>query len=164
MFNKQRVLPLLAVTLLSALLLTACTKKQAASDSGMTVAELAQKVKNLGQQEVVLEGTIVGACHSGCKMWIADGEYHDGDLFCLVRAKDDAFKFNTQATGKRVRLTGYADAAYRDYCGDEAAAGQPERAAGEQAGDCAAPVKVEEATKGELQELTFFASQVEYLN
>ncbi len=164
MLNKKRLLPLLALTVLSALLLTACAKKQDGAQAGMTVADLAAKVKTLGQQEVVVEGTIVGACHSGCKMWIADGEYHDGDLFCLVRAKDDAFKFDTQATGKRVRLTGYADASYRDYCGDEAAAGKEERPAGEQAGDCAAPVKVEDATKGELQELTFFAAKVEYLN
>ncbi len=129
----------------------------------LTVAKMAAEVKALEGKEFQVAGTIVGACGSGCKMWIADGNYKEGDLFTLVRAKDDAFKFDTSKQGAQVILTGYVVAKYKDYCGDAAAAGKPEPKAGEQAGSCKAPVKVETATEGELQEMTFFATKVEYV-
>ena len=129
----------------------------------VTVAAMAAEVKALEGKEIQLTGTIVGACGSGCKMWVADGNYKEGDLFTLVRAKDDAFKFDTNKQGAQVILTGYVVAKYKDYCGDAAAEGKPEPKAGEQAGSCKAPVKVETATEGELQEMTFFATKVEYV-
>ena len=51
-------------------------------------------------------------------MWIAEGKYKEGDPFALVRAKDDAFKFDTDATGKKVVLRGFAVAKYMDYCSE----------------------------------------------
>jgi hypothetical protein len=130
---------------------------------------MAAEVKDLEGEEVQVEATIIGACKSGCKMWVADGDYKEGDLFTLVRAKDEAFKFNTGKQGYRVLLTGYVVGQYKDYCGDAAAAGKPEPKAGEQAGSCKAPVKVEEvkettkAAKRQLQAMTFFATKVVYL-
>ena len=129
-----------------------------------TVTTMAADVNNLGGKEITIEGTIVGACGSGCKMWIAEGQYKEGDLFTLVRAKDDAFKFETNKNGKKVSMTGFVVAKYRDYCGDDAAEGKAAPKDGEVAGSCAAPVKVETATKGDLEEMTFFATKVKYMD
>ncbi|MFH1841604.1 MAG: hypothetical protein ABIF77_00215 [bacterium] len=141
------------------------TKAQAEQETAtvLTVEMMADQVKELDGVEFCVEATIIGACKSGCKMWIADGEYEEGQLFSLVRAKDDAFKFDTDKSGTRVRLTGYVLAKFKDYCGDAAAAGKAEPKEGEQAGSCKAPVKVETATEGDLQEMTFFATKVDYL-
>ena len=62
-----------------------------------------------------------------------------------------------------ILVTGYVLAKFKDYCGDDAAAGKVEPKEGEQAGSCKAPVKVEEAAKDELQAMTFFATKVVYL-
>ena len=129
----------------------------------MTVAGLAADVTELEGQECQVIGTIIGACKSGCKMWIADGSFKDGDTFALVRAKDDAFQFDTSKQGAQVVLTGYVVGKYKDYCADAAAAGHAEPAEGEQAGSCKAPVKVETSEKGELEGMTFFATKVEYV-
>jgi hypothetical protein len=133
----------------------------------LTLPELAAKIEAVEKQEVVLTGQIVGACKSGCKMWVAAGDYKDGDLFTLVRAKDDAFKFDTQATGKQVVMRGFAVASYMDYCADAAAAGEQaavEHAAKVAEDDCKAPVNTNAEAKAErkLQDLTFFATTVEY--
>ncbi len=129
-----------------------------------TVQTMADHVEKIQGQQITVEGTIVGACKSGCKMWIADGQYKEGKLFTLVRAKDDAFKFDTKKNGNKVLLTGYVVAKYKDYCGDDAEEGKKETESGEIAGSCKAPVKVETATKGDLEEMTFFATTVKYID
>lgn len=154
---------LLSFTMLFCLLAATALAATPETAAPLTVAKMAADVKALEGKEFQVTGTIVGACGSGCKMWIADGKYKEGDLFTLVRAKDDAFKFDTSKQGAQVILTGYVVAKYKDYCGDAAAAGQPEPKEGETAGSCKAPVKVETATEGELQEMTFFATKVEYV-
>ena len=128
------------------------------------VKTMEASVKKIEGKEITVEGTIVGACKSGCKMWIADGQYKEGNPFTLVRAKDDAFKFDTKKNGKIVQMTGFVVAKYRDYCGDDAEEGKAEPQDGELAGSCAAPVKVESATEGELEAMTFFATTVKYLD
>jgi len=147
-------------------LLLAVGLSQAAKQASYTLDELAKNITKLEKKQVVLTGTIVGACKSGCKMWVAMGDYKDGDLFALVRAKDDAFTFDTNSTGKKVELTGYAVGNYLDYCADEAAGGEKAKAAKEEkaAGACKAPVNTDPKAKAEkkLQDLTFFATKVKY--
>ena len=138
------------------------------------VQTMADDVEKIQGEEITVEGTIVGACKSGCKMWIADGSYEEGNLLTLVRAKDDAFKFDTKKNGKKVQMTGFVVAKYKDFCGDKAEGEHAEHAdhaehaettdTKEVAGSCAAPVNVESATKGELEEMTFFATTVTYLD
>ncbi len=130
-----------------------------------TVKSMAGDVSKIQGTEITVEGTIVGACKSGCKMWIADGQYKEGDLFTLVRAKDDAFKFDTKKTGAKVTMTGFVVAKYKDYCGDKDKKDHAEhKESGEVKTSCAAPVDVESATKGELEEMTFFATTVKYID
>jgi len=142
------------------------TAAQPAETQPVTLPELATRIHELEKTEIVLTGQVVGACKSGCMMWVAAGDYHDGDLVVLVRAKDDAFKCDTASTGKQVVLRGYAVASYLDYCADEAAGGEAaEHAAQERAdGTCKAPVNTQAQASGErkLQDLTFFATSVEY--
>lgn len=152
-----------AATLLICLVSAIALADDATKAAPVSVAALAKDIKSLEGKEIQLSGTIVGACASGCKMWVADGAYKEGDLFTLVRAKDDAFKFDTKQQGAQVILTGFVVAKYKDYCGDAKAEGKAEPKEGEQAGTCKAPVKVETATTGELQEMTFFATKVEYV-
>ncbi len=133
-----------------------------------TVEAMAGAVKNIESKQITVEGTIVGACKSGCKMWIADGQYKEGNLFALVRAKDDAFKFDTKANGKKVQMTGFVVAKYKDFCGDATEEHKEEhkgehKDVTEVIDSCPTPVKVETATKGELEEMTFFATTVKYL-
>ena len=161
--RKTSLYILLLTLVVISLAAAVCLAHDHDTEKALTVKIMAEQVKDLAEKEIYVEGMIIGACKSGCKMWIADGKYEEGDLFTLVRAKDDAFKFDTDKQGKRVRLHGYVVAKYADYCGDDAAEGKAEPAAGEQAGSCKAPVKVEDATKGELQEMTFFATKVEYV-
>ena len=130
-----------------------------------TVQTMADGVEKIQGEEITVEGTIVGACKSGCKMWIADGNYEEGNLFTLVRAKDDAFKFDTKKNGAKVQMTGFVVAKYKDFCGDKAEGEQAEHTDTKEVADsCAAPVNVETATKGELEEMTFFATTVKYLD
>jgi len=130
-----------------------------------SVATMAADVATIEGEVITVEGTVVGACQSGCKMWIADGNYEEGKLFTLVRAKDDAFKFDTKKNGKKVQMTGYVVAKYKDFCGDKAEEKNIELTETKEiAGSCAAPVKVETATKGELEEMTFFATTVKYVD
>ena len=80
----------------------------------------------------------------------------------MVRAKDDAFKFDKDATGKKVILHGYVTAKYLDYCSET---GKEQEGAMDK---CATPVetKKKEAKKAETDkvvDVTFFATKVEYL-
>jgi hypothetical protein len=162
MKTRKLLTIVLAVLLMSMIATTGFAKKE--KTEMYSIQTMATDVTKIEGKEITVEGTIVGACKSGCKMWIADGQYKEGDLFTLVRAKDDAFKFDTKKNGKKVQMTGFVVAKYKDYCGDAAAEGKAEPKEGEQAGSCAAPVKVETATKGELEEMTFFATTVKYFD
>lgn len=127
-----------------------------------TLSSLTQDIDKLNKKDVALKGTIIGVCKSGCKMWIAEGEYEKGGLFALVRAKDDAFKFDKNATGKEVVLYGYAVAKYMDYCAET---GEKQEGAMDK---CATPVETtKEDTKNtdeksKVKDVTFFATIVEY--
>jgi len=135
----------------------------AAKPQVYTLDKLAANIEKLEKKQVVLTGTVVGACKSGCKMWVAMGDYKDGDLYALVRAKDDAFKFDTNSTGKTCTLKGFAVAEYMDYCADEAAGGEAAKAAKheKETGACKAPVNTDAKTK-KVKDITFFATSVEY--
>jgi hypothetical protein len=156
-----RTAGLLALTLLmtASLALAAKTKVY-------TLDELAKNIKTVEKKEIVLKGKVVGACKSGCKMWVAMGDYKDGDLFALVRAKDDAFKFDTNSAGKTVTLKGFAVASYQDYCAEAAEGGEAAKKAEAEkaAGGCKAPVNTDPKEKAEkkLQDITFFATSVSY--
>jgi hypothetical protein len=139
--------------------------KMGSTEKPLTLSELAAGIDKLEKQEIVLTGTIIGACKSGCKMWIAEGDYKDGDLHALVRAKDDAYKFDTKAAGKTVTLTGYAVAKKMDYCAEKGELKEGE------SDDCASPVDKKKddkacadptAKKETKLEITFFATSVEY--
>ncbi len=97
-------------------------------------------------------------------MWVAGGEYKKGDLYALVRAKDDSFKFDTRATGKTAELHGFAVAKLLDYCAErgELKAGSNDK--------CATPVesgngkgKCSTKTAADM-EITFFATEVKYID
>lgn len=139
----------------------------------LTFIDLAGNMADYEKKNISLEGTILGACMSGCKVWLSHEEYKKGDPVALVWAKDDAFKFKTDATGQKVKLQGYAVGKYVDLCalkGKEKEA--PQKAAVEATGkdkkDCAPPVNVQVAEQKEgdkqLKSITFFATSVEYLN
>lgn len=137
----------------------------------ITLAKLTDQVDKLDKTEIVLTGTVVGVCKSGCKMWIADGEYKKGDPYALVRAKDDSFKFEKDATGKTVILHGFAVSKYMDYCAESG-----EKTEGAVMDKCETPVQttadaaavkdakdVKDAKKEiTLKDITFFATKVEY--
>lgn len=163
MKTANRLAIIALVTVLVGLTAAAGYAKKEATPVVHTISTMAAQVGQLEGQEITVTGTVVGVCASGCKMWIAEGQYKEGDLFTLVRAKDDSFKFDTKKSGAKVQLSGFVVAKYKDYCGDAAAEGKPEPKAGETAGSCAAPVKVDTATKGELEEMTFFATNVTYV-
>ena len=135
---------------------------KAADSKPYTLAKLTEQIEKLEKKEITLTGTIVGVCKSGCKMWIADGEYKEGNPFALVRAKDDAFKFDTEATGKKVILHGYAVAKYMDYCAER---GEEQEGAMK---ECAAPVGTEKEAekeadpKGKVKDVTFYATTIVY--
>lgn len=154
----------LAAFLLAGLAIAGQETSKAPEETQYTLATLTKNIGDLNKKEVVLSGTIVGVCKSGCKMWIAEGDYKKGDPFALVRAKDDAFKFDKDATGKKVVLRGFAIARYLDYCAET---GEEQEGAMDK---CEAPVKhaseaSSEKAKSEprVQDVTFFATGVEYL-
>lgn len=132
------------------------------NEKPLTLTKLTEQVDKLDKKEIVLSGTIIGVCKSGCKMWIADGEYKKGDPYALVRAKDDAFKFDKDATGKIVILHGFAVAKYMDYCAES---GEEQEGAMD---SCETPVQTKADTKkdtkkeAKLKDVTFFATKVEY--
>lgn len=134
----------------------------------MTVSQILDNITTIEKQEVTVVGTVIGACKSGCKMWVADGNYKDGDPYTLVRAKDDAFKFDTKSAGRKVVLTGFAIGEYLDYCGDAAKEAETEgkkvvEEPGVKKGSCEAPVKLEVKKEDKkLTGVTFFATSVKY--
>ena len=138
------------------------TAEKEAKMKPLSLAKLTEKIEKLEKKDVVLAGTIVGVCKSGCKMWVSDGEYKKGDPFALVRAKDDAFKFDKDATGQKVILHGIAIAKYLDYCAES---GDEQEGAMDK---CATPVETADAKvkdgdkKGKTVEVTFFATKVAY--
>jgi hypothetical protein len=129
-----------------------------------TLPQLTEKIATLEKQEINLVGTVVGACKSGCKMWVANGKYTDGDPYILVRAKDDAFKFDTKAEGQTVVLKGFAVGQWIDACASDQEKDHAEHKEGTKS-TCAGPAvtKTETASTGKtLGEITFFATAVEY--
>lgn len=136
----------------------AAPQQAADKQESYSLAALRQDIEKLEKKEVALVGTVVGVCKSGCKMWIADGEYQKGDPLALVRAKDDAFKFEKGSNGKQVTLHGYAVAKYLDYCAKtgekhEGPMDSCEGPTGEGGGH---------QTAKKVQDVTFFATRVEY--
>ncbi len=153
------------MTFVLAAVLISLVATSALAKDAYNVKTMAADVDKIQGTEITVEGTIVGACKSGCKMWIADGKYKEGDLFTLVRAKDDAFKFDTKKEGAKVTMTGFVVAKYKDFCGDkDEEANEEHKETGEVKDSCASPVDVESATKGDLEEMTFFATTVKYID
>lgn len=167
MMKRMLVLSLLAMVVVAFSAGFVVAKES--NEKPLTLVQLTKKVDDLEKKEVTITGTIVGICKSGCKMWIADGEYKKGDPYALVRAKDDAFKFDKDATGKTVILHGYAVAKYMDYCAESG-----EKTEGEAMESCETPVTLAKDQKAEmkkdgekkkevtLKDITFFATKVEY--
>ena len=135
--------------------------------SSVTLPQLMADIANYEKKEISLVGTIVGACGSGCKMWISEGEYKDGAPVVLVWAKDKAFTFKTDATGQKVKLQGYAVGKYVDLCALEKKelAGEEKKTAAatdKSKKACPQPIK-EKTTANQLKSITFFATSVDYL-
>jgi hypothetical protein len=150
-------LPLFAIILLSSLLaVSVCSAKE--KNDPLTVAELMAGIEEFEKKEVLLKGTVAGACNSGCKIWVSDGDYQEGDPVALVWAKDKAFTFETDATGKEVEVEGYAVGKYVDLCATEKEAKKPEEKAKP---DCK-PIIDTETGKKQLTAVTFFATSVQY--
>ena len=96
-----------------------CFGRPEHKEEAKELMEFMENMEKYEKKEVSLVATLLGACMSGCKVWVADGEYKDGSPVALVWAKDDAFKFKTDATGQKVKLQGFAVAKYVDLCAIE---------------------------------------------
>jgi hypothetical protein len=129
--------------------------KKGSSDNPYTLTELAGQIKQVQKKKIVLSTRIIGACKSGCKMWVADGDYKKGSLFTLVRAKDDAFKFDTKAAGRPVILHGFAVARIIDTCNDKDDKKDKKAEGQDEKDGCAGPGTP-------TKEITFFATKVVY--
>ena len=150
-------LSILSLVLFLSLGVAAADTEKGTADNPLTLSELAAGIDGFQKKEIVVTGTIIGACKSGCKMWISEGEWKEGDLNALVRAKDDAYKFATDTAGKTVTLKGYAVAKKMDYCAEKG-----ELKEGDDDG-CASPVDGKKGEKKETKlEITFFATSVDY--
>ena len=125
----------------------------------LTVPALTEKIATVEKQEVALTGTIAGACKSGCKIWLVEGKYKEGDPVILVWAKDNAFKFRTDATGQRVSLKGFPVGQYIDLCAIDV-----KKEEGIKEGEsCPKPEALDGNKEKQLESITFFATSVEYL-
>ncbi len=125
-------------------------------DPVLTIGELLSGIKDYEKKKIVVQGVSVGTCISGGKMWIAEGEYKEGAPLILVRAKDDAFKFDRRAVGKEVRLHGYPLAYYADYCSsDDKTSSDPNKKT--------AHSPELEGKGGDLKSITIIAESIEYL-
>jgi hypothetical protein len=161
-------LSVFALVLFLSLGIAAADADKGTADNPLTLSELAAGIDGLEKKEIVLTGTIIGACKSGCKMWVSEGEWKEGDLNALVRAKDDAYKFATDAAGKTVTLTGFAVAKKMDYCaekgelkkGESTCASPVDSKKTEKA--CTAPAGAEKKAADPKLEITFFATSVNY--
>jgi hypothetical protein len=148
---------------LTLVLLVLAVAARAEAPKTYRLSELAAQMEKVEKQEIVLTGTIVGVCKSGCKMWVSDGPYKEGDLFALVRAKDDAFKFEGAASGKSCTLKGYAVGEYMDYCAEEAQGGEAAEQARKEkeTGECKAPVTRESSAASSAAGVEAAAAEVE---
>ncbi len=164
---------LFAVIFLTQVFVSQAFGESVKEQPSLTFIDLAGSMGEYEKKNISLTGTVLGACMSGCKVWLSHEQYKKGDPVALVWAKDDAFKFKKDATGQKVKLQGYAIGKYVDLCAlKDKEKEAPKQAAAEVAGkdkkDCAPPVNVQVAGKGEgekqLKSITFFATSVEYLN
>jgi len=92
------------------------TEIKEAESGNYSVASVFENINTLQNKEIMLSTKVISACAGGCKMWVADDGYTKGKPFILVRAKDDAFKFDTDLAGKPVTMKGYAVGSYLDFC------------------------------------------------
>ncbi len=161
-------LSILSLVLVLSLGLAVAEAEKGTADNPLTLTELAAGIDGYAKKEIVVTGTIIGACKSGCKMWIAEGEFKEGDFHALVRAKDDAYKFNTDAAGKTVTLTGFAVGKTMDYCAEKGEMKKGESTCatpvdGDKAKKACAPVEgANEKAEAKKVEITFFATAVDY--
>ncbi len=125
----------------------------------LPLAKLMAGIEKYEKKEVSLVGTVAGACNSGCKVWVADGEYKQGDPVALVWAKDKAFTFKTDVTGQKVLLEGYAVGKYVDLCAVE----KEKKSDEEKAENGCNPIIDTETGQKQLRSITFFATSLEYL-
>ena len=138
----------------------------------ITVPQLFAGMADYEKKDITLVGTIAGACMSGCKMWLSDGKYENGDPVVLVWAKDKAFTFKTDAAGQRVKLQGFAVGKYVDLCAIEKQGQKDQNKAADASGkdkkDCdpllKERVETEKEVSKQLKSVTFFATSVDYLN
>ncbi|HIJ80003.1 MAG: hypothetical protein OEY01_15990 [Desulfobulbaceae bacterium] len=129
------------------------------NEKAFTLPKLVDQIADYEKKEIMLTGTVLGACGSGCKIWVGEEDYENGSPVALVWAKDKAFKFKSDAVGQKVMLKGYAVAKYVNLCPTE----NKEQAG--QAKKCD-PLKKDGAKQGEsgqLKSITFFATSIEYL-
>lgn len=152
--------PILCAIFLLSTLLVASACSGAENKAQLTLPELMAGIVDYEKKEVVLAGTIAGACNSGCKIWIADGPYKKGAPVALVWAKDKAFTFKTNATGQNVLLKGYAVGKFVDLCALEK---EGKKVSEEQAKKDCKPIIDTETGKKQLSAITFFATSVDYL-
>ena len=141
------------------------------NDKALTLAQLVGKIADYEKKDIVLTGTVLGACGSGCKMWVGNKDYKDGDPVALVWAKDKAFKFKTGVVGQKVILRGLALAKYVNLCATEKKEQDKKQApvvddhANKGKKDCD-PLKMAGSKQEEsrqLKSITFIATSVEYL-
>ncbi len=154
---KNRVILFIIFLLSSLLAVSVCNANE--KKEPLTLSELMAGMAEYEKKEVSLVGTIAGACNSGCKIWVADGLYKKDEPVALVWAKDKAFTFKTNATGKKVLLKGYAVGKYIDLCAIEKETKTPDEKA---KSDCN-PIIETKAGKKQLSSITFFATSVDYL-
>ncbi|SHI92392.1 hypothetical protein SAMN02745165_01147 [Malonomonas rubra DSM 5091] len=129
------------------------------ASTSLTVPQLAKDIVTVEKQKIALTGTIAGACRSGCKVWLVEGRYKKGDPVILVWAKDNAFKFRTDATGRQVKLEGFAVGQYIDLCATE----KKQEEGMKEGESCPKPEVLEKTKEKQLESITFFATSVEYL-
>ncbi|MCP3874185.1 MAG: hypothetical protein GY699_13640 [Desulfobacteraceae bacterium] len=154
---KNRII-LFTIFLLSSLLaVSICSANE--KKEPLTLPELMTGMAKYEKKEVSLVSTIAGACNSGCKIWVADGAYKEGEPIALVWAKDKAFTFKTNATGQKVLLKGYAVGKYIDLCAIEKETKSSDKKA---ENDCN-PIIETETGKKQLSSITFFATSIDYL-
>jgi len=135
--------------------------------NALNIDQLSSKIAEYEKKDIVLTGTVLGACGSGCKLWVGNENYKQGDPVALVWAKDNAFKFKGGIVGQKVTLKGFAVAKYVSLCPTEQK--EQEKKKAEQKGDdkknCD-PFKKEgdkQEEAREVQSITFFATSIEYL-
>lgn len=153
---KNKIILFSLLSLASLFVFSVCSANEMRN---LTLSELMAGMAEYEKKEVMLTGTIAGACNSGCKIWLADGDYKKGEPIALVWAKDKAFTFKTNATGQKVSLKGYAVGKYIDLCALEKGTGENDD---KKKSDCNPIIETETGRK-QLSAITFFATSVDYL-